>query len=336
MKAFSYINNWLNICCILVFLMVLVGGGTRLTQSGLSMVDWKPIMGIFPPLSNLQWEESFEKYQQFPEYQQINKFKNMNLAQYKSIFYWEYLHRMLGRIIGLVYIIPFLIFYKRGYVKKKYIIPFLSIISLVVIQGILGWYMVKSGLVENPHVSHFRLAAHLLLAFFLLAYTFWIKVNYKDENNKIKLNDTTNNRRHNILIFLFVLQVLFGAFIAGTKAGLLWNTFPLIEGKLVPTGLFALTPFYDNFLNNMKMFQFAHRVIGTFLILYSGWFFLKTAEKEYSKYTRFLFMVFLMQFYIGIMTLLMRVPFFMGVVHQALAMVILILIVKIKYLIIKS
>jgi len=316
--------------------MVLVGGATRLTQSGLSMVDWKPLVGSIPPLTDSQWDNSFEKYKQFPEYKKINQYKNMDVEDYKSIFYWEYFHRMLGRIIGLFYIIPFIILYQRGYIEKKYISKFLFLILLVIMQGILGWYMVKSGLVDNPHVSHFRLAAHLLLAFFLLAYTFWVKINFKNSIKKVDNIDIVDNRGINILILLFILQILFGAFIAGTKAGLLWNTFPLMEGKLIPGGLFSLKPFYYNFLNNMKMFQFAHRLIGILLIFYAGWFFFKTTDKKYSTYTRFLFMLFLMQLYIGIMTLLLRLPFFIAIIHQGLAMIILILIVKIKYLIIKS
>ena len=332
----TYIIKWLNICCILIFIMVLVGGVTRLTQSGLSMVHWKPIMGIIPPLNEQQWQISFNQYKKYPEYKEINQFQGMNLYQYKRIFYWEYAHRILGRIIGLFYILPFFVFIRKGYINNRFIKPIIFTILLIVVQGLFGWYMVKSGLVDNPHVSHFRLAVHLFLAFFLIAYTYWIKLSIENVNNNKKKFNLYFSNLIKIMITLYVFQVLFGTFIAGTKAGLLWNTFPLIEGKLIPDGLFILKPIYNNFINNMKMFQFAHRLLGTILMLYAGWFYYVTKDESFNNESRFLFMLFLMQFYIGIMTLLLRVPVFMGVVHQGFAVIILLVMTRIIFFVYKD
>jgi len=206
---------------------------------------------------------------------------------------------------------------------------------LIIFQGLLGWFMVKSGLVDNPHVSHYRLTAHLFLAFLLIAYVYWLKLKLEIKN--IPATYSKSIALHiSPIFFLYIIQVIFGAFIAGTKAGLLWNTFPLMEGRLVPEGLLALEPLYSNFFNNMKMFQFCHRLIGTSLLVYVAWFFYLSRDEHYSRYTHFLFMAFLMQFYIGIMTLLLRVPILLGVVHQGFAVLILLLLIHIKFLISNS
>ncbi len=330
-----YIIKWLNICCLMIFIMILVGGATRLTQSGLSMVDWKPLMGILPPINDNQWNESFDEYKKYPEYQQVNKFKNMDLSQYKSIYYWEYVHRMLGRIIGLIFIIPFIVFYKKRSINPRLQVHLLVAIFLVIIQGILGWFMVKSGLVDNPHVSHYRLAAHLFLAFLLISYTYWIKLNIDNKEQSNNINKSLFIHIKLILV-LYVFQVLFGAFIAGTKSGLLWNTFPLMEGRIVPNGLLALNPFYINFFENMKMFQFCHRLLGTIIMIYSGWFFILSQNEFYNKYSGLLFMGFIIQFYIGIMTLLLKVPIVLGILHQGVAVLLLLLITHIKFLMINT
>tara|TARA_Y100001970_G_scaffold285390_1_gene404934 strand:- start:22562 stop:23521 length:960 start_codon:yes stop_codon:yes gene_type:complete len=311
--------------------MILIGGTTRLTQSGLSMVDWKPLLGIIPPINNAQWQASFNEYKKYPEYQKINQFKHMNLSEYKSIYYWEYMHRLFGRLLGLLFIIPPILFFKKNYISKKMFLHCIVCMFIVTSQGLLGWFMVKSGLVDDPHVSHYRLTAHLFLAFLLMGYSYWLK--FRLEKEKSDIPCVKSSCFHiNMIFILYVIQVLFGAFIAGTKAGLLWNTFPLMEGRLIPDGLLVLEPLYDNFLNNMKMFQFCHRLIGTALFLYAGLFFYTTRDEIYNKYTHFLFMLLLIQFYIGIMTLLLKVPVFLGVVHQGVAVLILLMILHIKFL----
>jgi len=328
-----YIIKWLNICCLMIFIMILVGGATRLTQSGLSMVNWKPLMGILPPINDNQWNESFDEYKKYPEYQNINQ--NMNLSEYKNIYYWEYAHRMLGRIIGLFFIIPFMIFYKKKYIDDKLKKYLLLAIFLVISQGLLGWFMVKSGLVDNPHVSHYRLAAHLLLAFLLIGYIYWIKLDI-EKKEKYTISNKFLSIHIRIILIIYILQILFGAFIAGTKSGLLWNTFPLMEGKLIPDGLLAMNPFYVNFFENMKMFQFCHRLLGTIILIYSGWFFVSSQDEFYNKYSGLLFMGFIIQFYIGIMTLLLKVPIVLGILHQGVAVLLLLIIIHIKFLIINT
>ena len=331
-KDISYIKRWLDVCCILIFIMILVGGATRLTQSGLSMVDWKPLMGIFPPLNDKQWSDSFDAYKQYPEYQKVNQFRNMDISNYKRIYYWEYAHRMLGRVIGLTFILPLIYFHRNFFLNSRLKFHMVMATLLVIFQGLLGWFMVKSGLIDNPHVSHYRLASHLFLAFILLAYTYCNRLTLNNNNNNNNKIDKSLFFHIKNLFILYIIQVLFGAFIAGTKAGLLWNTFPLMEGQLIPDGLLALNPFYLNFFENMKMFQFVHRLIGTLLVFYSGWFFIKSQKQFYNKYSGLLFMTLMMQFYIGIMTLILKVPLLFGVLHQAIAAIILLIIVHILFL----
>ena len=319
--------NWLYICLVMIFIMINIGGITRLTQSGLSMVDWKPLMGIIPPIGEEQWLDSFNQYKQYPEYQKINKFSMMTLSDYKFIFFWEYFHRIFGRIIGLTMIIPFLYFSLKGYLNKDISKKMIFSIFLVIFQGLLGWYMVKSGLVNVPHVSHFRLASHLLLAFFLIAYIYWIILSL--QRNKYISNE--NQFYINILLFLYTIQLIYGAFIAGTKAGMLWNTYPLIEGKFIPDGLLAINPIYMNFLNNMKTFQFLHRWIALILLVYSIFIYYKFHKEFFNKNTLLIIILFMMQFYIGVMTLILKVPLFLGVLHQAVAVIILLSILKLKH-----
>jgi len=323
----KYVINWLYICLIMIFIMITIGGVTRLTQSGLSMVDWKLLMGIIPPLSEQQWLDSFNQYKQYPEYQKINQFSTMNLNDYKFIFFWEYFHRMFGRIIGLSMIIPFIYFSSKGYLNKYISKRMIFSILLVIFQGLLGWYMVKSGLVNVPHVSHFRLASHLLLAFFLIAYIYWIILSIQQ---KIYISNESQIYI-NILLFLYTLQLIYGAFIAGTKAGLLWNTYPLIEGKIIPNGLLAMNPIYLNFLNNMKTFQFIHRWIALILLVYSIYIYYKFHKESFNKNALLVIILFMMQFYVGVMTLVLKVPLFLGVLHQGIAVFILLSILKLKH-----
>jgi len=333
MKASEkYIVSWLNICCFAISLMIIVGGITRLTQSGLSIVEWKPLTGILPPLNEKQWEESFNQYKLFPEYQKVNQFKFMNLDEYKNIYFWEYLHRILGRVIGLLFIIPLIYFYIKKYLDDNFAKKILFAIILVGIQGVIGWYMVISGLVDNPHVSHLRLALHLVLAFLLLAYVYWIKLSVINDSENI--TDTQHLKHINCILFIFIIQIIFGAFVAGTKAGRLWNTFPLIDGQLFPFELISMKPLYLNFINNMMMFQFMHRIIAIILVAYCIYFFFKTTNERYSKYTGLLFMVIVNQFIIGVITLLTKVQINLGVLHQCIAIILMLLIIQIKHSII--
>ena len=335
MNDYRNIKTWLNICCIAISLMIIVGGITRLTQSGLSMVEWKPITGILPPLNDDQWEEEFNKYKMYPEYKKINQFNFMTIDEYKRIYFWEYIHRVLGRIIGLLFILPFLFFKFKNKLNTNLSKKIVAAIFLVIIQGVLGWYMVKSGLVNNPHVSQFRLALHLLLAFYLLVFTYWIKLSL---GNVKKTEINASNLFHiNCILYIFMIQIVYGAFIAGTKAGKLWNTFPLIDGEFFPSQLISLKPIYSNFLNNMMMFQFVHRYVAVILLAYCGYYYFKTASNDrIGKYSGLLFMVVINQFILGIMTLLTGVQIELGILHQFFAIILILIIVRIKHSIVYS
>ncbi|MDH3441694.1 MAG: COX15/CtaA family protein, partial [Gammaproteobacteria bacterium] len=217
------VARWLLVCCALVFVMVVLGGVTRLTGSGLSMVDWRPVTGILPPLSDAAWQETFEMYQATPEFQKVNS--DMDVNDFKGIFWLEYLHRLLGRTIGIVFLLPFLFYAWRGYIRRDEWPKYTAMFVLGGLQGVLGWYMVKSGLVDNPNVSQYRLTAHLVAAFMIYAYMFWVAMSL--------LYPSTSADRHPwygktlALTTLITITVISGGFVAGLKAGKIYNTFPM-------------------------------------------------------------------------------------------------------------
>ena len=266
---------WLLICCGLVFAMVILGGVTRLTGSGLSIVDWRPIMGTLPPLGEDQWQATFDLYQQSPEFQKVNS--HMNVQDFKGIFWLEYLHRLLGRTIGIVFLVPFLVFIWKGHIQKRELPKYSLMLVLGGLQGLLGWYMVKSGLVDNPHVSQYRLTAHLMAAFLIYAYMFWVALGLLYERREDKAHPWY--RKTLALTALVTITVISGGFVAGLKAGLLYNTFPLMGGQWLPHGMFAIEPAWRNFFDNMVTVQFDHRVlaIGTLLLVLAYWFKAQTA-----------------------------------------------------------
>ena len=230
--------TWLSCVCAVIYLMIVVGGVTRLTQSGLSMVDWRPIMGVIPPLTLIEWEQAFEAYKQYPEFQKINR--DMDLEQFKGIFYWEFGHRLLGRIIGLVYFIPFVIFLALGRIEKKWKPQLWIAFVLGGLQGLMGWYMVKSGLVDIPHVSHFRLAAHLLLAILILVVLFWLILDLLGVK-RIQVSGRVQKASVFVLLLL-TLQLLLGAFTAGLDAGHGFNTYPLMHGQWLADAAVMIEP----------------------------------------------------------------------------------------------
>lgn len=315
------IAGWLLLCCALVFAMVVLGGATRLTGSGLSIVDWKPIMGVVPPLTEADWQAKFELYQKTPEYLKINK--NFGVDGFKQIFWLEYFHRLLGRGLGLVFLLPLIFFVATGRIKKRDFPKYGAMFVLGGLQGLMGWYMVKSGLVSNPHVSQYRLAAHLMLAFLIYAYMFWVALDL--------LFRETDGRRDLLypkslwLTGLITTTVLSGAFVAGLKAGLVFNTFPKMDGKWVPKGLMALDPAWRNFTENLMTVQFNHRVlaISTLLALVAFWVYSKNRGMPPRARPVFhlLLLTGFVQVGLGIATLLMFVPVTLGVLHQGTAMV---------------
>jgi len=235
---------WLILCCIAIFAMVILGGVTRLTGSGLSMVEWAPLMGILPPLSHAEWEAVFQQYQQYPEYQLKNF--HITLGEFQTIFWFEYAHRLLGRAIGLIFLIPMIYFIVKGKVNKPLIPKLIIMFILGGLQGVLGWYMVKSGLVDNPHVSQYRLTAHLGFAIIIYAYLFWVALDLLfPKTTEVKDGNILPLRRFSLMVSTLVfITVLSGGFVAGLKAGFAYNTFPLMAGHWIPEGLWTLEPLW--------------------------------------------------------------------------------------------
>ncbi len=312
---------WLLLCCALVFAMIVVGGITRLTHSGLSIVEWQPIIGALPPLDQTQWEEVFHKYQQTPEYQQVNQ--GMSLAEFKAIFWWEYLHRLLGRLIGLVFLLPFVYFLLRKKIDKAWA-PKLAVIFLLGgLQGALGWYMVKSGLVDDPRVSQYRLTAHLGLAFLIYGAMFWTALSLLYPKASRRMADSRRPLRRFswIITGLIFLMVLLGGLVAGIRAGFAYNTFPLMNGHWIPPEIFMLKPWYLNFFNNMATVQFNHRLIAWVLFLLAPLFWFSSRRAALTPHARLagnlLLAMLLVQITLGITTLVHVVPLPLAAAHQA-------------------
>ncbi len=311
---------WLLICCALVFAMVVLGGFTRLTGSGLSMADWRPLMGWLPPMTDAEWQRVFELYKETPEYRSVNS--HMDVAAFQGIFWLEFLHRLLGRTIGIVFLVPLVFFFTRGYIKPVEWAKYLSMFILGGLQGVLGWYMVKSGLVDVPHVSQYRLTAHLVAAFLIYAYMFWVAMSLLFPNE--------NPQRHPwyaksmALTVLVSITIISGGFVAGLKAGKIYNTFPLMGDNWIPPGTMALDPWWRNFFDNMTTVQLDHRVLAimTFVAVITFW--LKTRKSELPARIRpavnALLLTAIAQVALGITILLLSVPVVLGATHQAIAM----------------
>jgi heme a synthase len=312
---------WLLACCILVFAMVVVGGVTRLTDSGLSIVEWQPIVGTMPPLGQKDWDELFEKYHQTPQYKKVNL--GMSLDEFKGIFWWEYFHRLLGRVIGLAFFIPFLYFVVKRAIDRPLGLKLTGIFLLGGLQGAMGWYMVKSGLVDNPHVSQYRLTAHLGLAFLIYATMFWVALELLSPtvpwHGNIRLRAL---RRFSMAITsLIFIMILSGGFVAGIRAGFAYNTFPLMNGHFIPPEIFMLEPWYRNFFDNMATVQFDHRMIAWTLAILIPVFWYRSRSLPLSGSARFacslLLIMLAIQIGLGISTLLLVVPLPLAAAHQA-------------------
>ena len=299
--------------------MVVLGGVTRLTGSGLSMVDWRPIMGVLPPLSEEAWQNTFEMYQQSPEFQQVNS--HMDVHDFKGIFWLEYLHRLLGRTIGLAFLLPFLYFAWKGYISRPQVPKYALMFVLGGLQGLLGWYMVKSGLVDNPRVSQYRLTAHLVAAFLIYAYMFWVALGLLYGNQRAP---RPWYGRTVALTALIGLTIVSGGFVAGLKAGHIYNTFPKMGGKWVPDGLLALEPAWRNFFDNLTTVQFDHRVlaISTLVLVGTYWVHARSAgfDVRLVRGTHAFLGLAILQVTLGISTLLLKVPTALGVAHQGVAL----------------
>ena len=334
---------WLFACCALVFLTLVVGGVTRLTHSGLSIVEWKPLIGALPPLSEAHWLELFAKYQQTPEFQKVNH--DMTLDGFKFIFWWEWAHRLSGRLIGVVFFLPYVWFLARGQLRGALAGKVFGFFILGGLQGAMGWYMVKSGLVDDPRVSQYRLAAHLGLAFLIFGLMGWTGLGLlqprktgdsprsssgvgagqtavEPENRGLSPVFFTR-RLGNWLVALVFVMVLSGALVAGIRAGLAYNTFPLMNGYFMPPETWMVEPLWLNLFTNMATVQFNHRLLAWLLMGLIPWFAWRIwRESPAARPAAVVLTLWLaVQVGLGVATLLLQVPVALGAAHQAGAMV---------------
>ncbi len=316
---------WLAVCCALIFAMVVLGGVTRLTGSGLSMVDWRPIMGVLPPLSLSEWQSTFEMYQQSPEYQKKNM--HLDLGGFKSIFWFEYAHRLLGRTIGMVFLLPFLYFLIRGRINRELIPRFVLMFVLGGLQGVLGWYMVKSGLVNDPHVSQYRLTAHLAAALLIYIYMLWHMFRLLFPPQPGAGGEFRGPFKKTLAVLgLVVVTILSGGFVAGLKAGFAYNTFPLMDGQLIPQAYLMLQPAWLNMFENIATVQFNHRLLAITTLIVVLIYWLQSRKVDLASRARLstnlLLVAVLVQVGLGISTLLLHVPVALASIHQAMALVV--------------
>ena len=265
------INNlffyWLITTFILVFLIIIIGGFTRLTNSGLSIIEWELFKGIIPPLNKENWNFYFEKYKTIPQYSLLNF--DMTLNEFKIIYYWEYSHRLLARFIGLFFLLPFIYFYLSKKIKKEYLNKSFLILIIIIFQGIIGWYMVKSGLINNVTVSHYRLSLHLTTALIIFSMIFWLLKNFYKKENKIFFKFSKDYIFFQILLLIIFLQIIFGAFVSGLDAGKIYQTWPLMGASFIPddVNFSDLKNFFE--FSNHSLIQFYHRILAYLIFFYS-------------------------------------------------------------------
>ncbi len=320
---------WLIVVAAMVFIMIVIGGVTRLTESGLSITEWQPIMGALPPLSEADWQALFAKYRQSPQFQKV--FPDLTLAGFKSIFWLEYIHRLWGRLIGVVFLLPFLWFWLRGRIPRGYWPALLALFALGGLQGALGWLMVESGLVDRPSVSHYRLTAHLGLAIIIYAAVLWTALGLLQPRGDFGL--TRRNQDWARLVYvLVIITIAAGALVAGLRAGLVYNTFPLMGGALVPPDYWLPELGWMNAFENRPAVQFHHRVLATATLLAVAflWWRVRASEADDPRRAATLMLgAVLLQYALGIVTILrfgqapppMAEAVAIGTLHQAGAMV---------------
>ena len=319
------IANWLLLVALLVFAMVVVGGITRLTESGLSMVRWEPISGAIPPLSEADWEAEFEAYRTSPEYNQVNS--GMSLGEFKNIFFWEYVHRQLGRILGLAFALPLAWFAWKRAIPRGYGWRLVALLALGGLQGAIGWWMVASGLVDRPEVSHIRLAAHLLLALLIFAGLIWTALDLR------RLARASKEPAHPELVegpagmsilsiwtlSLLGLQLLFGAYVAGLEAGYAFNTWPKMGQEWFPADTPMLRPFIVNFADNPIVVQFVHRWLAWIVAGFALALAIAAWEQRFRLEAVAVVAAVTLQILLGVATLLSGVEIWIAVTHQAMA-----------------
>ncbi len=310
---------WLLAVCVLIYMVIAVGGYTRLTDSGLSIVAWEPISGVIPPLSQEEWRTEFENYQRYPEYQSVNQ--QMQLDQFKRIYWIEYIHRLMARLTALAFLLPFLYFLARRWFSPALTLRLSAVFILGGLQGLLGWYMVSSGLTDDPTVSQYRLTAHLSLAILLYGYVLWLAVGLLSMHRPIDDPQMPYFRKTAVVCLCCVaLMQLSGGFMAGTHAGFVINTFPDMNGELIPSMLGSLQPWWRNLSENVVTIQFIHRWSATLVIiaavaLWAGR--LRTHQPLLRRLADLVLMATGLQFAIGVMTLLSQVHLPIALTHQS-------------------
>jgi len=326
-RAVAY---WLLFMACTVFVMVIVGGATRLTESGLSMVNWNPVTGTLPPIGDAEWTQEFNNYKTSPEYRLKNA--GMSLEEFKGIFYWEWGHRLLGRLIGVFFALPFAWFWLRGKIPEGYKAKLIGLFLLGGSQGVLGWYMVMSGLVDEPAVSHYRLTAHLMLALFIFAALLWTALSLLRPHPTGRAGSSGWLMKTTAIVL--VLQLGMGALVAGLKAGLIFNTWPLMGDRFVPQGLMAIEPWWRNFIDNAITVQFDHRMgayVLTALVAAIFWQ-LRQADKAIVRAVQLLAGSMLLQMGLGVIMLLKGVPVSWGTAHQGGGVLVLAALINLMHL----
>ena len=327
MKTNKSVIYWLLSGCVLLFIMVTVGGITRLTNSGLSMTDWHLINDTFPPMSEEKWVEAFEEYKKFPEYQKVNQYKDFQLDDYKFIFFWEWFHRFIGRIIGIVFIIPFVYFWIKKQLDKETIKKCFILLGMGAFQGFLGWFMVASGLKDMPDVSHFRLAIHLTFAFITFAYTLWVALDLIYPNRRLPVLQLRKIAR--IALTVLIIQIIYGGFVAGLNAGLIHNHWPLMsDGQFFHDSIrLEQSNLLLAFTEGKSGVQFIHRTFAYFVVGMIILLFIKSRnfilDKGQDNGVKMVLVFVLLQFVLGVFTLLYYVPLWLGLAHQLMAFLLL-------------
>ncbi|MEO8069166.1 MAG: COX15/CtaA family protein [Flavobacteriales bacterium] len=308
------VTNWLITGAVMIACMVVIGGITRLTGSGLSITEWKPIMGALPPMNEAEWNMAFEKYKTIPEYTLVNQ--HLDLSGFKGIFFWEYLHRNWGRLMGIVFIVPFLLFWRRGLLKGWLMRRSIMILMGGGIVGALGWFMVVSGLEENADVSHYRLAIHLCAAFIVFGIVLWTLLDIRRERRTLAPEGKVGRWVRWILVLL-VLQIVWGAFTAGLDAGRIYNTWPLMNGEFMPENVRAFGNWVTDFTHHKDGVQFVHRNLAYLVALGILLFcILPKHGSSLAKANMLMLIMVLVQFTLGVLTLVWQVPIVLGVLHQ--------------------
>lgn len=317
-KQNATLSIWLGLMCCAIIAMIFIGGLTRLTESGLSITEWNPVSGVLPPMNTESWNVEFDKYKKSPEYLKHNN--NMGLEEFKSIYLLEFIHRIAGRIISLLYLLPLIFFYFKGIIKNKDLKIYLFALILLGLQGFMGWYMVQSGLISNPYVSHYRLASHLMLAVFLYIIIFWQMMKNSFDIMLVSVDNKLSSLKYLCLfsILILLIQITFGAFVAGLHAGLVYNNFPMMGDSFIPSEILLSNISIASFRDPIFV-QFIHRITAYLLFAIISIFCIfgiKLGNNKLKRVIIYIFLALLFQIFLGVLTLIYFVPVSLALIHQ--------------------